>query len=59
MKRKIYTFKVGNDVHKVHAESMGAAMAWMNRQVMDKLNKGPWAWMEAGPVNTFYATGGY
>ena len=60
MKRQTYYFRVGQEVHKVIAESRGQAMTWMNRQVMDRLNKGPWAWMDDGAKkNCYYATGGY
>jgi hypothetical protein len=40
------------------AESAGHAMQWMNRQVMDKLNTGPWAWMDGVKTNSYYASGG-
>jgi lauroyl/myristoyl acyltransferase len=58
MKRKTYYFTVGKEVHKVTAESMGHAMQWMNRQVMDQLNKGPWAWMDDIRPNHYFAVGG-
>lgn len=57
-KRQTYYFTVGNETHKVIAESMGHAMQWMNRQIMDQLNKGPWAWMDGNKPNTYYAVGG-
>ena len=59
MKRQTYYFIVDQKEHKVIAESRGQAMTWMNRQVMDKLNRGPWAWMDGVKPNTYYATGGY
>lgn len=58
MKRQTYYFKVGNEEHKVIAESMGHAMQWMNRQVMDQLNKGPWAWLDGQKPNSYVAIGG-
>ena len=58
MKRQTYYFIVGKEQHKVIAESRGSAMEWMNRQVMDKLNMGPWAWMDGTKPNTYYAAGG-
>ena len=58
MKRQVYYFTVGKETHKVIAESAGHAMQWMNRQVMDKLNSGPWAWMDGVKQGTFYASGG-
>ena len=58
MKRQTYYFTVGKQVHKVIAESRGHAMQWMNRQVMDKLNQGPWAWMDGVKTNSYYAVGG-
>ena len=58
MKRQTYYFTVGKEQHKVIAESQGHAMQWMNRQVMDKLNMGPWAWMDSVKPNSFYAAGG-
>lgn len=58
MKRQTYYFTVGKEVHKVIAESRGHAMQWMNRQVMDQLNKGPWAWMDGVKTNSYYAVGG-
>jgi hypothetical protein len=58
MKRQTYYFTVGTETHKVIAESRGHAMQWMNRQVMDKLNMGPWAWMDSVQPNSYYAAGG-
>jgi hypothetical protein len=58
MKRQVYYFKVGQEIHKVTAESASHAMVWMNRQVMDQLNSGPWAWMDGVKPNSYYAAGG-
>lgn len=58
MKRQTYYFTVGNEQHKVIAESRGHAMQWMNRQVMDQLNKGPWAWFDGATPNSYVAVGG-
>jgi hypothetical protein len=58
MKRQTYYFTVGKETHKVMAESRGHAMQWMNRQVMDKLNGGSWAWMDGVKTNSYYAVGG-
>ena len=58
MKRQTYYFMVGKEEHKVIAESAGHAMSWMNRQVMDQLNAGPWAWMDDVKPNSYYAAGG-
>jgi hypothetical protein len=52
MKRQTYYFTVGKEQHKVIAESAGHAMQWMNRQVMDQLNMGPFAWMVLNPTLT-------
>jgi hypothetical protein len=58
MKRQTYYFTVGKEEHKVIAESAGHAMQWMNRQVMDQLNMGPFAWMDGAKPNTYYASAG-
>jgi hypothetical protein len=58
MKKLTYYFKVGEKEYKVKAESASHAMQWMNRQVMDKLNQGPWAWMDGVKTNSYYAAGG-
>ena len=58
MKRQVYYFKVGQEIHKVTAESASHAMQWMNRQVMDQLNQGPWAWMDGVKTNSYYAASG-
>jgi hypothetical protein len=42
----------------VMAESAGHAMQWMNRQVMDQLNMGPFAWMDDAKPRTYYASAG-
>ena len=33
-------------------------MQWMNRNVMDALNMGPWAWMDSVLPRTYYASAG-
>jgi hypothetical protein len=58
MKRQTYYFKVGQDTHKVIAESQGHAMQWMNRQVMDRLNIGPYAWMDDVLPRSYYCSAG-
>jgi len=58
MKRQTYYFMVGKEEHKVIAESASQAMVWMNRQVMDKLNNGSWAWMDGVKTNSYYAAAG-
>lgn len=58
MKKQTYYFQVGKETHKVKAESAGSAMQWMNRQVMDKLCSGTWAWMDGVNPNTYYAVNG-
>ena len=58
MKRQTYYFTVGTEQHKVIAESRGHAMQWMNRQVMDQLNKGHWAWLDGATPNSYVAVGG-
>lgn len=58
MKRLTYYFKVGEKEYKVKAESAGDAMQWMNRQVMDQLNIGPFAWMDSVLPRTYYCSAG-
>ena len=56
---KTYRFKVLDKIHRVKAESVGAAMTWMNRNVMDKLNVSSWAWFDsADPTYDFYVSEG-
>ena len=58
MKRLTYYFKVGDKEYKVIAESAGHAMQWMNRQVMDQLDMGPFAWMDGATPRTYYCSAG-
>ena len=58
MKRLTYYFTVGKQEYKVQAESTGHAMQWMNRQVMDQLNIGPYAWMDGVLPRTYYCSAG-
>ena len=58
MKKLTYYFQVGEREYKVKAKSAGDAMQWMNRQVMDQLNMGPWAWMDGAKPRTYYASAG-
>ena len=58
VKKLTYYFKVGEKEYKVKAESAGDAMQWMNRNVMDQLNMGPWAWMDSVLPRTYYASAG-
>ena len=60
MKKLTFYFKVGPETHKVKAVTAGDAMQWMNRQVMDALNIGPYGWMDTNQPNTYYcALGNY
>mgnify|MGYP006282782565 CR=1 FL=1 len=56
---KTYKFMVLDKIHSVKAESMGAAMTWMNRNVMDKMDVTSWAWFDsADPTYDFYVAAG-
>ena len=58
MKKLTYTFKVGEKEYKVKALTAGDAMQWINRNVMDALDMGPFAWMDRVKPNTDYASAG-
>lgn len=58
MKKLTYYFKVADKEYKVKAETAGDAMQWMNRQVMDALNIGPYAWMDSVLPRTYYCSAG-
>jgi hypothetical protein len=49
----VYTFKVGGETYKFSGATALDAMEKCNRQVMDKLNIGPFAWYDITP-NSFY-----
>ena len=57
-KRLTYYFIVGKEEYKVIAESTGHAMQWMNRQVMDRLNIGPYAWTDGVLPRTYRCSAG-
>lgn len=50
----IYKFKVAEKVYEFEAENAGEAMQMCNRQVMDGLNIGAFAWFDAIEPNVFY-----
>ena len=58
MKKLTYYFKVADKEYKVNALTAGDAMQWMNRNVMDQLNMGPYAWMDSVLPRTYYASAG-
>lgn len=58
MKKTEFKFLVGKQEYKVKAETAGAAMEYMNRNVMDQLNAHPFAWFDSIAPNSFYAASG-
>lgn len=50
----IYQFRVAQNVYEFEAENALDAMAACNRQVMDGLNLGPFAWYDSCEPNSFY-----
>ena len=55
---QLYHFHVLNNIYDVEAPDAGSAMQWMNRQVMDALNIGPYAWMDSVLPRTYYCSAG-
>ena len=58
MKISTYTFIIGNDKYIYEADSAGDAMTKCNRQVVDKLNLHPMAWMDTSTPNTWRLASG-
>ena len=54
---KTYTFFIGNDKYVFEADSAGSAMERCNRQVVDKLDLHPMAWIDRG-INTWVLQSG-
>jgi hypothetical protein len=50
----VYTFKVGKNTYKFSGKTAGEAMTKCNRQIMDKLNVGPFSWYDSVTPNSFY-----
>ena len=50
---KVYKFLVGADTYKFKANTDGEAMTMCNRQVIDKLNLHPMAWMDTQDPTVF------
>jgi hypothetical protein len=53
-----FKFSVLHNEYQIDADSAGSAMQWMNRNVMDALNMGPFAWMDGKEPNTYYCSPG-
>jgi hypothetical protein len=53
-----YKFYVGSDVYKFEARNVGDAMTMCNRQVIDKLNLHPMAWMDTSKPTEFRMASG-
>jgi len=56
---EMYHFHVLNTIYDVEAPDAGSAMQFINRNVMDSLNMGPYAWMDM-PIleNSYYCSPG-
>ncbi len=53
-----YTFLVGSDTYKFQAASPGEAMTMCNRQVIDRLDLHPMAWMDTAKPTVFRMASG-
>ena len=53
-----YKFLVGSDTYTFTAESRWDAMTRCNREVIDKLDLHPMAWMDTSSSTVFRMTGG-
>ncbi len=53
-----YKFHVLTSVYEIESPTVGEAMQWMNRNVIDGLNLHPMAWMDMSQPNEYYCAPG-
>jgi len=50
-----FYFEVGEEKYEIQAKDLGAALEYMNRNVMDKKGATGYAWFDGVKKNSYYA----